>query len=88
MEYNHAMVSSLPHRRPWSILFLFITVFFSCDNFAKNIGNYSQIVGNHGQGSEITAECGRNVVPSQIAGLTERVLNDAAVDLNEQRDIS
>ena len=66
-------------------IFVYHNVF---SQLRKNFGNYSQIVGNHGQRSEITADCGRNAVPSQIAGLTERVLNDAAVDLNEQRDIS
>ena len=39
------------------------TMFFSCDNFPcdyKNVGNHSQIVANHSQRLEITAECGRN----------------------------
>ena len=36
------------------------TMFFACDNFKKNPGNYFQLVRNHRQRLEITAECGRN----------------------------
>ena len=40
------------------------STFFSWENLKKNIRNHSQIVGNHGQRPEITAECGRTLVSS------------------------
>ena len=38
------------------------TMLFPVVTSQKNIGNHSQIIGNHGQRPEITAECGRNGV--------------------------
>ena len=45
--------------RAQMIDFISSAIFFSCDNFTKNIGNHSQIVRNRSQMSEITAEFGR-----------------------------